>query len=113
MKPQSVATQRDTALIAMYALLNRLGYGDLFGPWDAMELSDWWDYRTDRIEQLLDRVVDDVDDGRVVCPLCGGSASNRHGYAYPHGLRWHLSGWRGMVVCSVIRGIAVAFEQKE
>ncbi len=105
------AQQRDIALRAVYAMIDRLGFAHLFGEWDCLIHDDRDVYLADGIEGVIDEA--EVEDGRAFCPLCGASAQQRTGFSYPHGLRWHLYGWKRMSRCAVIAAIAVAFERKD
>lgn len=111
MKPQSVATQRDTALRAVFAMIDRLGFAHLFGEWDALTHDDRYAYLAEGIEGVIEEA--EVDDGRAFCPLCGASTQQRTGFAYPNGLRWHLHGWKRMPRCVVIAAIDMSFERFE
>jgi len=67
-----------------------------------------WDSRV--VDALLEAITPGdarfrtaFDDSRVYCPACGGSLNAfADGFAFPHGLRQHLSGSGNAARCRVV-----------
>lgn len=74
------------------------------------EASQWM---KDVIEKILIHVKTDPfdsrsDRSRACCPLCGSGTEDRHGekgFAFPTGLRRHLTGFGNTTMCPVMRQV--------